>query len=324
MASGEPAVSGGSSGGTAPRIVVVGAAARDRTPDDPRGWRLGGGVSYGALTTARLGVPTGALIGVDEAASTASEIDLLRDAGVDVRLVPLGRGPVFDNIETPDGRIQLAFERSDPLSTASLPDEWRSAGAWILAPVAAELPDAWAAAIPDEDLVAVGWQGLLRELIPGARVGRRQPGLSPLLERADVVGVSRDDLDEGVSLAALCRLMRPGATLLFTRGADGGMAIVAGRDGPRELRRWPAIPPGAVVDPTGAGDVFLAAFLGAHAEPRLVGGRIAQRYDLLLAAAASSLSIEGRGLHGVAGREAVRRRIAEAFPGADRRASDRP
>ena len=38
----------------APDVVVVGAAARDIAPDDPRGWRLGGGVSYSALTTARL------------------------------------------------------------------------------------------------------------------------------------------------------------------------------------------------------------------------------------------------------------------------------
>ena len=47
-------------------MLVVGAACRDITEDDPRGWRLGGGVSYSALTVARLGVPTRAVIGVDE------------------------------------------------------------------------------------------------------------------------------------------------------------------------------------------------------------------------------------------------------------------
>ena len=54
---------------SAPGIVVLGAAARDIVSDDPRGWRLGGGVSYSALTTALLGVPTGALVGVDELAA---------------------------------------------------------------------------------------------------------------------------------------------------------------------------------------------------------------------------------------------------------------
>src|SRR5262249_30017960 len=37
-------------GPTTPTVVVVGSAARDLVDDDPRGWRLGGGVSYSALT----------------------------------------------------------------------------------------------------------------------------------------------------------------------------------------------------------------------------------------------------------------------------------
>ena len=37
-----------------PEIVAVGAAARDLSDAAPRGWRLGGGVAYGALTAARL------------------------------------------------------------------------------------------------------------------------------------------------------------------------------------------------------------------------------------------------------------------------------
>src|SRR5439155_22807898 len=59
---------GESTADPAPDVVVVGAAARDIAPDDPRGWRLGGGVSYSALTTARLGLRTAALVGVDRTA----------------------------------------------------------------------------------------------------------------------------------------------------------------------------------------------------------------------------------------------------------------
>ena len=74
-------------------VVHVGSACRDVVPEDPRGWRLGGGVTYASLTTARLGLRTAAIVGVDSTAATASELDMLREAGVDLLLVPLEEGP---------------------------------------------------------------------------------------------------------------------------------------------------------------------------------------------------------------------------------------
>jgi sugar/nucleoside kinase (ribokinase family) len=294
-----------------PEVVVVGSASRDLAPDDPRGWRLGGAVTYSALTTARLGLRTGALVGADRAAATADELELLRAAGVEVVVVPLEHGPVFDNIEDPAGRRQVAHDASDPIPADALPAAWRSVQAWILGPVAGELPDAWAALPPEAALVALGWQGLLRSVVAGEPVRRTAPRASPLTARADLVGVSGDDLAAGIAVADLCRLLRPGATLLVTGGVDGGIAVEAGPEGPRRLHRYPALNADRTVDPTGAGDVFLAAVLAARARPQLVGGRIGQRFDLLLGAAAASLLVEAPGLIGVPEREALRRRMAD-------------
>ncbi len=293
-----------------PVAVVVGAAARDIADDDPRGWRLGGGVSYGALTVARLGIPTAALIGVDEEASRANELDLLRQAGVDVRLVPLDRGPVFVNIERPGGRLQLCVSPSDPVPAAAVPEEWRTARGWILAPVAAELPDDWADVPAATAIVAVGWQGLLRELVSGDPVRHVEPEPNPLVARANLVGLSRDDVDPATELAALCRLLRPGATLAVTQGDRGGLVMEAGPEGPSHPRHYPPVRSRAAIDPTGAGDVFLAALAASRIEPRLVGGRIDGGFDLLLAAAAASLVLEGPGLLGVPEREEVARRMS--------------
>jgi len=293
-------------------VVVVGAASRDLAADDPRGWRLGGAVAYGALTIARLGLRVAALVGADPDAARAEELDRLAGAGVEVVVVPLAHGPVFDNVEEPGGRRQVAHAAADPVPAAALPDAWRTAPAWLFAPVAGELGGGWADVPSSEAIVALGWQGLLRSVRPGEAVQPIAPSGSPLLDRADLVGVSVGDLPDGTPIADLCRRLRPGATLLVTDGADGGIAAEVGPDGPRRLHRYPALRSDRVVDPTGAGDVFLAAVLAARARPQLVGGRIAQRFDLLLGAAVSSLVVESPGLAGVAARDAVRRRLSEA------------
>ena len=294
-----------------PHIVVVGAASRDRVEDDPRGWRLGGAVTYGALTIARLGLRVGALIGVDAEAAHAPEIAALREAGADVRPVALASGPVFDNIEEPTGRRQVAHATAAPLPVEALPPEWRDAPAWLLGPVAGELADDWARVPSDEALVAIGWQGLLRDVRAGQDVRRVAPGPSPLLERADLVAVSGTDFGPETRIDQVLGWLRPGATLLVTSGARGGLAADVGPEGLRRVHHYPALRPDRAVDPTGAGDVFLASVLAARAKPQLVGGRIAQNYDLLLAAAAASLLVEGPGLEGVPGRDAIRRRMSE-------------
>lgn len=286
-----------------PQVVVVGSAARDLTPDDPRGWRLGGGVTYSALAAARLGVATAAVIGVDEPAAAASELDLLREASVEIVLARLARSPVFDNVETPEGRVQHGAEPGDPIPASSLPPAWRDAPAWILAPVADELPGAWAAIPPPGAQVALGWQGILRDVPRGGLVRRRVPSRSALLERATIVGVSRHDVDPATTIDDLRDFLHPGATLVMTHGDEGGR-VSAGADGPHD-RSYEALPAGLVADPTGAGDVFLATLLTARSFPALFPGQPALDRDLRLASAAASLVVEGPGLDAVPWRRDV-------------------
>src|SRR4029077_7935630 len=136
---------GGPVGGGGGAPAAGGSASRDLTPDDPRGWRLGGGATYAALTTARLGLRTAAFIGVDEAAADADELDLLRNAGVDLRLVRLPEGPVFENRETPSGRVQTCHAVGRSLGEPVVPASWLEAPGWSLVPVAGEVGESWAA-----------------------------------------------------------------------------------------------------------------------------------------------------------------------------------
>jgi len=256
-----------------PDVVVVGSACRDMVEDDPRGWRLGGGASYSALALARLGLRAGAVVVADELAAGSSEIEMIRDAGVDVRIRPGSRGPIFINHETPNGRIQQTPQVSDPVDPSALPEAWRHAHAWMIAPVAAEIPDAWAEIPPPDAHVALGWQGLLRVLEPGARVHHRQPFVSPVVWRADLIGVGVDDFDVATTPADLTALLRPGAEMLLTDGVHGGNAYRVGEGGTiASSRHWHSIPIREYVDPVGAGDSFLSGVFVAQVEPSLVAG----------------------------------------------------
>jgi sugar/nucleoside kinase (ribokinase family) len=287
-------------------VVHVGSACRDVVPDDPRGWRLGGGVTYASLTTARLGLRTAAIVGVDSTAATASELDMLREAGVDLLLVPLDEGPIFHNLETPSGRVQTSVATGVPLQVPAMPESWRAAPGWSLVPVAGELSDDWADAIPASAHLAVAWQGFLRHLTAGQQVRRRPPGSSAILRRADLVGVSHHDVPAETPLSELYGFLGSHADLLITQGAEGGLLIRLGPDGPVESLRYLPTATDGESDPTGAGDTFLAALQASILRPAVVGrNRTRHRLDLRFAAAAGSLVVEGPGLRGVPDRGAV-------------------
>ncbi len=304
---------GGREGGTAPDVVVVGAVTRDVDPGDPRGWRLGGGVSYGALALARMGACVGALVGADREAAGAHEFEALRDAGIDLRIVPLEHGPVFENTETAHERVQILHEASDRIPASAVPDDWRAAPSWLLAPIAGEIGEDWAAVPTPDAIVALGWQGLLRHLVAGERVIPVTPAGSSLVSRADILSVSREDLDPPQSIDDLLSLLHDDAMLLLTRGGAGGLVFWHDGAGRRHIRRYPSVR-ARLVDSTGAGDTFLSgvllARLGAGGRP---GGATRVRMrgnDLRLGAAAAALVIEGVGLDAVPGQAAVAERVA--------------
>lgn len=293
-------------------VVVVGAASRDLAADDPRGWRLGGAVTYAALTLARLGLHARALVGVDVIASEAHELHLLRAEGVDVVLARLDRAPVFENIESASGRVQVCVSESDRIPVAALPGAWSRVPAWMLVPVAAEMGPEWAA-VPDASaFVAVGWQGMLRTLVAGEIVRRREPTRTELVTRANLIGLSRDDLGPGTAPSDLLRMIETRAELVVTESDRGGSISAPGsnEDGRRSVRRYRALRSDGPVDPTGAGDVFLAAILAARIDPSLiVAGPSGRGSDIRFAAAAASLAIERPGLAGVPRLDDVLRRM---------------
>jgi sugar/nucleoside kinase (ribokinase family) len=291
-----------------PDIVIVGAATRDLNDDAPRGWLLGGGVTYGALALARLGVRTGVLLGLDDEARTAHELDLIRDAGAEIVEVPLAKGPIFRNVETLAGRVQTCDGPSDPVPVSALPERWRGARAWVLAPVASEIHDEWAQAPTAGACVAFAWQGILRHLEPGVRVRPRGPGPSPLVRRADIVAVSRHDIPGDLPLRDIGQWLAPSAELLLTAGLLGGLLIRYQDHRLVEARAYPSVPSPIEVDATGAGDTMLAGLIAARVAAGPEGRRLGR--DLHLGALAGSLLVEGPGMDSVPTLDQLKKRLA--------------
>lgn len=289
-----------------PDLVIIGAASRDHHAADPRGWRLGGGVTYASRTAAGLGLSVGAIIGLDGEASSARELDELRAMGVSLRPVPLAVGPVFENRETVRGREQMALSASDPIDPATLPDSWRSGRAFLLDPVAGELPDPWAYALPADGLMALDLQGLVRDVRPGQLVRPRRLSIGPLVRRADMSTISEEDA-RGVTLVLRDVVARDGQELVVKHGEHGGLHVRR-HDGRIQLRTIPIVPDRVRVDRTGAGDAFICGWMvGRLACP---GAAPSDARPLHLASMLAALTVERTRID----RDAIRRRLAELAP----------
>jgi sugar/nucleoside kinase (ribokinase family) len=178
--------------------------------------------------------------------------------------------------------------------------------------VAGELGDEWASVPAPEALVALGWQGLLRHLVDGQEVHPIPPAPSRLVGRADILSVSREDLDPATPIDDVISLLHDEAMLLLTRGGAGGLVFWHDGQGRRHIRRYPSIK-ARLVDSTGAGDTFLAGVLlareGAGGRP---GGATRVRMrgnDVRLGAAAAAVLVEDVGLAAVPDRWAVADRV---------------
>ena len=104
-------------------------------------------------------------------------------------------------------------------------------------------------------------QGLVRDMRPGEEVHRLPLARGPLIERANAIALSREDVAAGAP--TLRELMHAGQRLLITHGKRGSLEVTRTADG-IAARFTPPLPRRKAVDATGAGDTFVAAWLAAR------------------------------------------------------------
>jgi sugar/nucleoside kinase (ribokinase family) len=235
--------------------LLIGHLTADLLPD---GGRVAGGtVTYAARAAHAFGSRVGVLT---SAAPDDPLLDTLKPYA-EVRVVPALSTTTYENIYTPTGRRQVVRAVAADITPADLPDDWRDAGLIHLAPIAGEGRDpALLTAFSPDTPRLLTLQGWLRQWDnDGDAAGRVrfQPWHDPAVLRAlDVVVFSEEDVRDAPEMIDQISAAVP--HLFVTQAERGGLHYQRG-----VATRY-ATPEVAVVDPTGAGDVFAAALLAAY------------------------------------------------------------
>lgn len=229
-----------------PDFLVIGVVTQDVTPT---GYTIGGTVTYAALTARNLGYRAAVLTSAEPTLDLSATL-----AGVQVHRVPSAATTIFDNQYVAGHRRQYLYAVADPITLAHLPPAWRRTPVVHLGPLVHELGADLAAQFP-HSLVGVTPQGWLRTWDDTDRLVRPRPWheAQTVLTHTDVLVFSEEDVDDLPETVATWGQWVP--IMIVTQGARGADVYVRGV--PRHVPAFPA----QEVDPTGAGDVFAAAFL---------------------------------------------------------------
>jgi 1D-myo-inositol 3-kinase len=238
-----------------PDIVLVGHIARDLQPD--QSYLLGGTVTYAAYLAGRHGLR----VGVVTSGTLLEAADLTRRVpGIDVRLVEAPSPTIFENRYDGGHRKQFLRSRANTITAAAIPLEWRSAPLALLGPIADEIDVSVAKCLSNQICVATpqgwlrGWDAdgcVFPVLWRDADIWL--PCLTALVLSVEDVAVAAGD-DSGEQM-----IERWAAQIPYLIVTDGPQAATLwqGNEQPIQIPAFPV----TEIDPTGAGDVFTAAFL---------------------------------------------------------------
>ena len=276
--------------GAHPEFVVAGHITQDMLPDGGLG--LGGTVSYAATTAHRMGYRVGVVT------STGPDLDVTQVLPfAQVACHQVTETTVFENIYVDGERIQILHQRAGTLQCRHVPEQWRSVPIVHLGPLDQEVDEGLFHCFDDQVLIGVTPQGFLRCWDDQGRVSfvEWNPPQS-VLQRINVLVLSEQDVPDPDGLVR--DWGRFIDVIVVTRAEKGATVYHEG-----EPCDYPARP-AQQVDPTGAGDVFAAAFMI----------RLIETEDPCQAAqfanAVASFSIEGPGVNGIPMRHQVESYLA--------------
>jgi len=277
---------------SAPTYLVIGHITLDVVSG---GYTIGGTATYSAVTAARLGWEPRVLT----SCSLQGKQYLAKVLPADqFQCLPAGATTTFENVYVGGTRRQHIRAVAEMLRPADVPREWLNSDIVHIGPVAEETDPELLQVFAGRCTLGVTPQGWLRTWdSEGAIRRRRWEPDAPSLSSIDAIVLSEEDVNGNADLieyyAAHCPLT------VVTKGYRGctlhmrGDVVTLNARAARE------------VDPTGAGDVFSAAFFV----------RLHETGDPILAArfanVAGSFSVEQVGIAGIPSRPIVEAWLAD-------------
>jgi sugar/nucleoside kinase (ribokinase family) len=231
--------------------LLIGHVTKDLLPEG--GFVVGGTVTYAAVVAKRLGWrPV-----VVTAAAADFEPPACLD-GVDWTILPSDETTTFKNQYAAEGRQQVVGPLARAIVADDIPPGFRRSAVVHLGPVAQELEPSLARLFPDSLLVATPQGWMRRWNAQGVVSLCDWRGAEEILPQLDAAVLSVEDIWGNWKVAERWAKQIP--ILVVTQGKDG--CTLFHRGGKQSFPARPA----RVIDPTGAGDVFAAAFFIRWAE----------------------------------------------------------
>lgn len=230
-----------------PQFVVVGHVCQDLLPDGTLG--IGGSVSYASTVALRMGCRVGVVT------SVGPSLDLEKTLpGAQIACYPSAATTVFENIYRNGRRKQILHQRANVITCAQIPVAWRAAPMVYLGSIDQEIDASVFHCFDPKSLVCVVPQGFFRRWDEEGRVSFAEWNPpEAVLRRINVLVLSELDVPDPLRLV---RGWERYVDVIVVTCAERGAIVWRGG----ESCHYPARP-ASQVDPTGAGDVFAAAFL---------------------------------------------------------------
>ena len=236
-------------------ILLVGHVTRDLIENDQQGpYRLGGTVSFAAITALRLGrKPTI----ITRAAADTNLTEL--PAAVDLHVLPSPTTTTFANLYTAEGRVQYCYTPALPIGAVDIASHLRKPQVVLLGPLVEEITSAVATIFDPSTLVTAVPQGWMRQWDATGRVSSKAwTSAAAILPNLDVLVLSLEDI--AFDLSRLEPFFANVPIVVVTEYRDGSTLYRQGGNGTTIETKIPPRP-ATEVDPTGAGDTFATAFI---------------------------------------------------------------